>query len=53
MLIVFFFCLFVCFFSFIYLKALEFKGYEIFRKFVIWDIKHYFGILKKMGISRT
>ena len=31
---------------FIYLKDLEFKGYGIFRKFGIRDIKHYFGILK-------
>ena len=35
---------------FIYLKDLEFKGYRIFGKFGIWDIKHYFGILKNMGI---
>ena len=33
----------------IYLKDLEFKGYGIFRKYGIWDIKHYFGILKKNG----
>ena len=41
---------------FIYLKDLEFKGYGIFRKFGIRDIKHYFVILKNMGIwgiSRT
>ena len=34
---------------FVYLKDLEFKGYGIFRKSGIRDIKHYFGILKIWG----